>query len=495
MARWHDDFKKHGFQQYWQQLRELISEIKVDDESVVTDVEEVARLKKVLTFVGSLIDACDPELVPVSTWQNFQSQCQTCLNEVNNFQNNRNIQHVVNANANADNLLTYVRPYIVDAGKAAIASTDAFKDYQKAIVEGLGSFKEDALEYQREFKTVSDDLSDQKIEFDKMFTQLKATDESIEELRKKYFEGNDEQDAVDVQITEMVTTLTQHHLQISEYHEELLDSGSDSIQSKIAAAKSSSEKDTTAIETMLHETQEDLGALELFYKDVMGIEDEEGNIKGGLKKEIKQRQDALDKFKTDQETRYNALNKQIEELLPGATSAGLATAYKEMKDSFDKPIAKSSVLFYVSIVALSITAFISTVDSFWTTNEFIKFVDVTDIKNLLSNLSHKIPIILPVLWLAIFASKRRSEAQRLQQEYAHKEAISKSYQNFKQQVDELQDGRKEELLEKLLGAAIDAVSSNSSITLDKKHGDNTPAHEAMEKTAQQLVKIKTVFAK
>jgi hypothetical protein len=495
MSRWQEQFDMHPFQQPWSELKSIIQEVKVDDESIVTDVEEVARLRKVITYISNLFAAIDHDLVPSSTWQNFQKQCQPCLNEVKAYVSNRNITHINNANANADNLLTYVRPYVVDAGQAAISSTNAFKDYQKAISDGLQTFKDNALEYHREFKTVSDELRDQKIEFDSMFSELRTTNESIEVLRKKYFEGNDEQDAVDVQITEMVTTLTQHHLQISEYHEELLDSGSDSIQSKIAAAKSSSEKDTTAIETLLHETQEDLGALGLFYKDVMGIEDEEGNLKGGLKKEIKQRQDALDQFKSEQEIRYNALNKQIEELLPGATSAGLATAYKEMKDSFDTPIKTNSILFYVSIVALSITAFISTVDSFWTANEFIKFVDVTDIKNLLSNLSHKLPILLPVLWLAIFASKRRSEAQRLQQEYAHKEAISKSYQNFKQQVDELQGGKKEELLEKLLGAAIDAVSSNSSITLDKKHGDNTPAHEAMEKTSQQLEKIKSVFGK
>lgn len=212
-----------------------------------------------------------------------------------------------------------------------------------------------------------------------------------------------------------------------------------------------------------------------------------------MKSEITSRQKDLDDFKTKQEDRYLALNEQIEELLPGATSAGLAAAYRAMRKSFAKPIKQYSILFYLSILILSITAFISTIDSLWTANEVIKFVDVTDIRNLLSNFTHKLPIILPVLWLALFASKRRSEAQRLQQEYAHKEALAKSYQSFKNQIDSLGEERKEELLHKLLSAAIDAVASNASDTLDKKHGDKTPAHEGLDKTVSSLAKIKEIF--
>ncbi|MFW8591075.1 hypothetical protein ACOI22_09765 [Glaciecola sp. 2405UD65-10] len=495
MARWHQEFKQHGFQKYWQNIKETLSELKVDDESITTDLEEMARFKKVIRFISNLIDACDPELVPTSIWQNFQNQCQQCINELHNYKSNRNIGHITNANANADNLLTYIRPYVVSESDAAKAATLAYKEYQKSIRDGLQGFKDDALEYEREFKAIAVDLRDQKIEFNELFEKLKNTDDVIDELRKKYFEGTDENEAIAEKINEMVETLERHHLQISDYYGELIESGSTSIASKIEVAKSSSQKNASKIEELLHEVQEDLGELKLFYNDVMGLEDKEGNLNGGLKAELKQRQDALDNFKNQQETRYKALNEQIEQLLPGATSAGLASAFKEMKDSFMKPIKFNSILFYVSIGLLVVTAFVSTVDSFWTENEVIKFIDITDLKNLLSNLSHKLPVILPVLWLAIFASKRRSEAQRLQQEYAHKEAISKSYQNFKRQIDELQDGRKEELLEQLLGAAIEAVSSNSSATLDKRHGDNTPAHEALEKSATQLEKIKSVFNK
>ena len=165
-----------------------------------------------------------------------------------------------------------------------------------------------------------------------------------------------------------------------------------------------------------------------------------------------------------------------------------------MRKSFSKPIEQYSYLFYSSVAVLTITTLVSSIDSFWTANEVIKFVDITNLSELLNSLIHKLPIIVPVLWLAIFASKRRSEAQRLQQEYAHKEALAKSYQNFKTQIDNLNaPDKKEELMEKLLSAAIDAVAANASDSLDKKHGDKTPAHEGLDKTVSSLEKLKGIF--
>jgi hypothetical protein len=98
---------------------------------------------------------------------------------------------------------------------------------------------------------------------------------------------------------------------------------------------------------------------------------------------------------------------------------------------------------------------------------------------LLANLIYKLPILLPLLWLAIFASKRRSEDRRLQQEYAHKEALAKSYQSFKMQIETLQS-QDDVLMKELLQNAIRAIAFNASTTLDGKHGDRVPVLEALD---------------
>ena len=68
--------------------------------------------------------------------------------------------------------------------------------------------------------------------------------------------------------------------------------------------------------------------------------------------ELNERIKALDIFEVKQKNRYTVLNELIERLLPGATSAGLATAYLDMKTSFDKPILNMSLIFYVARIAL-----------------------------------------------------------------------------------------------------------------------------------------------
>jgi len=118
---------------------------------------------------------------------------------------------------------------------------------------------------------------------------------------------------------------------------------------------------------------------------------------------------------------------------------------------------------------------------------YINFVDVSTLDKFTNNLLYKVSIFLPVVWLALFASKRRSEAQRLQQEYAHKEALAKSYQSFKKQLDEL--GSDDTiLLKQLIASAIGAVSYNASVTLDGKHGDKVPTQSVIENIVETVFK-------
>ncbi|WP_417664949.1 hypothetical protein [Pseudidiomarina sp.] len=494
MSRWQDKFNSHPFQTIWAQISDKTDNLTVDDDSIESNVEEIARLKKVVSFISSLLNAIDPDLVPLKTWQNFHGQCQPCLNEITAYESNRNIQHITNANDNhLDNLLTYLRPYVVSPDKATIAATKALKDYSKTISSGLTEFKNHSLQYYKEFKAYSDELRDLKIGFIKQFESLDATHQKVDSLRVKYFDGTEEEEAIDSKVNEMVSNLEDYYTEISEYYKELLESGSDSISNKIKVTKDIASESSEKISELLLQTEKQLKELKSFYTRVVGAEDEDGNVSGGLQEELNSRKEALDNFKKEQEIKYKTLNEQIESLLPGATSAGLATAYRAMRKSFSQPIKQYSNLFYVSVAILTVIAFISTVDTFWTDTEIFKFVDVSNMSNLLSNLTYKLPIILPVLWLALFASRRRNEAQRLQQEYAHKEALAKSYQSFKDQIDNLKDGKKEELLEQLLAAAIGAVAANASESLDRKHNEETPIHLGLDTTVSQLEKLRGIF--
>jgi len=83
--------------------------------------------------------------------------------------------------------------------------------------------------------------------------------------------------------------------------------------------------------------------------------------------------------------------------------------------------------------------------------------------------------------LVIFISKRRNEVLRLEQEYAHKEALAKSYDSYRQQIEKLQQEQQNKLLPILLEKMIIAISLNPAETLDKGGKDKTPIEELMKK--------------
>jgi hypothetical protein len=485
MSRWVDQFNNHAFQTAWRAIVDSIEIIAVDDSTVVTSVEELARLKKVVTFLDELLLACDPELIPNSTWDSFHSQSSACLQQINNYKNSRNIGHITNANSHLDNLITYLRPYQVTTGKAARAASSSFVAYTKAINSSLSTFQEEARLILNEIVQHRDRASIDAQESE-------ASSRRIKELEVIYFDST-EQESLSSKINRLEDKLDETHEKIQAYKAELFDGtpGQESISSEINNALEQAETDSESIKNMLQDVKEKLSDLKNYYTRIFGTKNEKGELEGGLKSEISARERHLDEFKRQQELRYKSLNDEIDGLLPGATSAGLASAYHDLKISFNKPIRNYSMLFYGAICCLTLVALISVTQELgWL---YIKFSDVTDLNKLLSNILHKLPIVLPVLWLALFAAKRRSETLRLQQEYAHKEALAKSYQSFKMQIESLNQ-TDSNLMVQLLGSAINAISKNASDTLDKKHGDKTPVHECIDGLISSIEKMKKVLA-
>lgn len=483
MSRWIDAFESHPFQEAWRKILQLSEELTIDDDTIVTDLEEVARLKKVVTFLNEMIGSCDPELIPESTWSNFHSQANACLQHIESYQSNRNAAYITNANANLDNLLTYIRPYQVVAGKAARSASAAFSSYSKAVDSSLASFHVKATSLLSEIQALKDEAIDKDKDLNSLHVRLKG-------LADSYFDDT-EKESLKTKIINFETELEDIYEKINSFKAELFDgdSASEPISAEIRAALDSAESDSQFIKGILKEVESKVSDFKSYHVDVFGKKNEEGDLEGGLKSEVEARKKQLDAFKEAQEVRYKALNHEIESLLPGATSAGLATAYFELKKSFDRPIINYTSLFYASVCCLMIISLISiTQEISWTT---ITFVDASDFSKLTSNIFYKLPMILPVLWLAIFASKRRSEALRLQQEYSHKEALAKSYQSFKTQIEAL-DQPSEELMRKLLEAAIEAVSMNASETLDKKHGDKTPVTLGVDEFLGHIERLRKV---
>ena len=470
MSRWKTEFDNHAFQSNWKAIVEKANAGKIDDKTVHTSVEELARLRKVITFLQQIIANADVELIPLGTWDSFNQQAVNCLNEMTSYENNRDVGHIKNANFFADNLLTYLKPYEIPSKKVGDTYQAAFKAYAATIEAYTIRFDETAkqsyekiVELEKESAVANNDIASIKTDIQNYKDELLGAEDDtiskrIEAIYISFFEKNDEL--------------------VKYYNDTFVDAENKrSIRTEIKSVKTAIEDDKSTIETLIKNVQAQISAINAFSIEILGNDELDA---ASLKFQFEELIGKLVAFETKQNQKYQELNKQIEALLPGATNAALASAYGEMKDTFNQPIKNNTRLFCWTLVFMFFVTLCSFLSDTWTYNNGWSYTppNLTEGRIFLS-LAHKLPFYLPLIWLAYFASKRRSEAQRLQQEYAHKESLAKSYDSYKKQIEALGDTARD-LQRNLIDRAIDVIAYNASTTLDGKHGDKMPAQEFVD---------------
>lgn len=486
MSRWIERYKAHPFHEVWTSLKQDLSASKVDDTTVLTSVTELARLKKVVAYLDGLLKSIDPELVPITIWDNFNEQATSCANQIATFRQRKDISAVQTANSHADNLLTYLRPYMVVTGRVGNALRDSVMAYSSAMTQQIDAFRITSSVAVNEIKGLVDESQKLKIDIENVDGSARTIGEELTALRLDVTEkGND--------ITETFSEARLKVERLREFHDKTLVGSEEepSLRKEMSDAVEFAKQQRKAISEQIVKIDGVVDNLTGFHTKIFGPLDSDGKRAGGLAAEVDIQRERLVEFEREQKVKYRALNDQIESLLPGATSAGLASAYGQLKSSFETPIKNANRLFYGAIGILIIGGIILAIEKVSLANG-IAFAQVQDWPSFLRSLAHRLPFYGPIIWLAYYATKRRSEFQRLQQEYAHKEALSKSYESYKKQIEDL-GGNNEEMLKGLMMRAIEAISRNASDTLDGKHGDKMPVHEIVEKTLNEALGKKSLI--
>lgn len=238
---------------------------------------------------------------------------------------------------------------------------------------------------------------------------------------------------------------------------------------EIVKDKEAIEANATAYEKLNQKSIAALNTIEKAKLKIIGELDANGKPVNGYLFDFQNQKEKMEMFLTEQQAKYNSQFKEIEGLLPGATSAGLAKAYQEQKSSYLVPIWLWSAFFVATL--LGMTAF-----SIWAIWQQIKLQNATDLNSLLTAFLKYLPFYLPTIWLAAYASKQQSQYKRLQQEYAFKETNAKSFHGHKVQVEELmKEGEMDtELLRELVASLLFITAQNPSQTLENKSHDDSP---------------------
>ncbi len=200
------------------------------------------------------------------------------------------------------------------------------------------------------------------------------------------------------------------------------------------------------------------------------------NIKALAEKatSVKQKVDAYEAKLDELAGKCDAQLQAITDLLPGATSAGLAAAFNERRKTFLKPRLRWQWLFLGSVIALTVLAFISFLEVYHNATTMTY-------QQLLVLWLSRVPVAAALVWLAMHSSRESALAKRLEEDYGFKVSVAQSFQGFQEQMKKVgTDAQGNEPLQRLCNATLAQVSTPPGRIYDKQDLIVSPTDEAMK---------------
>ncbi|CAA6824212.1 MAG: Unknown protein [uncultured Sulfurovum sp.] len=154
-----------------------------------------------------------------------------------------------------------------------------------------------------------------------------------------------------------------------------------------------------------------------------------------------------------------------------SSDAGLAGGFMQRGQEARKKRFYSVVLFTLSLGLLGAFNF-----------KTIDFANLDDIT--LTSIAIRMVINIPFIWIAIVANINLNKYSRLEEEYAHKESLAKSFENYKEQINVLDSESSNELMKSLLEINISAFKKNAAETMDTAKSD-MPSVPTLQKVIGQ----------
>ncbi len=180
--------------------------------------------------------------------------------------------------------------------------------------------------------------------------------------------------------------------------------------------------------------------------------------------------------------------KTIEGLLPGATSAGLASAFNQRCAHFKWPQRFWQTVFLIAVLALLGLA-------------WLEFSLVADPEGALTlgglgiSLLHRLPFALPLIWLAIHASHKAALAQRVEEDYAFKETVSRSFEGYRREMAELEGTAAPQSALSRYCEGVLSVITNPPGRIYEKHGLNHTPLNAIAESAGPIAEAASKMTK
>ena len=242
----------------------------------------------------------------------------------------------------------------------------------------------------------------------------------------------------------------------------------------------------------IEENKDDIADFKAFYDEIFeGKKDENGKtiqlpLSEFIAKKKEEMEELLEKQKEKFDELYETKENKINKLLPGATSAGLAKAYRT-----EKRIIQLKAKFWNKVfIVFSSIFFVSLIGFYIYTSFYPKILpNAPEYDALIKSL----PLWIFGGFIIYYCTKQIAEYKRLESEYAHKETLNNTYKGYETQIRNAKD-EQGKLNEKLLDIVLESAKFNPSATLKNNKGE-IPTVSLLEKTIDilPLNSLKTIY--
>jgi len=200
-----------------------------------------------------------------------------------------------------------------------------------------------------------------------------------------------------------------------------------------------------------------------------------------IAKEAEERVAQYEQRLIDLEKRSDAQLQAIVDLLPGATSAGLAHAFDARRQTFLTPAERWQRWFIGSLVVLAGLALSVLLPAFLASKP-------STFEELGRAWLARLPFAGALIWLALHAAREAALARRLEEDYGYKSAVAASFQGFNEQMLRIteqmarsgDESRPDNPLAKLCSDTLATLASPPGRIYDKHALTMTPADKIQE---------------
>lgn len=199
-------------------------------------------------------------------------------------------------------------------------------------------------------------------------------------------------------------------------------------------------------------------------------------------------QAAFAEFEKAHKDKYKAISDEISQLLPGALTAGLSSAFAAKKEAEVKASEELQERFRNGIILMICASLIPIVVGciFLFNNQTWDQV----LERMPRLVFTMLPLYVPVVWFTVSASKKLNLSKRLIEEYAHKEVLSRTYEGLAKQIETMAHPEQSaELRFRLLANFLMATSENPGKLISNYQTSDHPVMEALEQSYKLQVAV------